>query len=242
MTPPAKTQTSNRPHLRWEKKFGFPARTVLGVDEVGRGCLAGPVVAAAVALPLDASFRKYPWLKEVADSKLLSPEKRQELAPQIERFALASSIASASVEEIDDINIFHAAHLAMVRACEDVKRSLGHQISQILIDGKFLPEEFKQGGQATAIVKGDTHSLSIACASILAKVWRDHEMAENDVLYPGYGFSNHKGYSTPEHQESLRQKGPCGIHRRSFAPVAALIHGTGAGGVASLPLFDTTFE
>lgn len=196
----------------------------MGVDEVGRGCLAGPVVAGAVILPQVVDFERDPWLNEVADSKCVSPLKREELAPKIQAWALASAVGVASVEEIDSINIFHASHLAMERAAQAALEAVSAGILKdshgvhALVDGKFLPK--KMPCQATAIIKGDMKCLSIAAASILAKVWRDRRMAALDVIYPGYEFGIHKGYSTPRHAAALLRQGICEIHRKSFAPVA----------------------
>lgn len=202
--------------MEWETKFGFPGQPVAGVDEVGRGCLAGPVVAAAVILPEVIDFGRDSWLAGVSDSKLLTHEKRQRLAPLIAAWVRCSAVGCASVEEIDRINILHASHLAMVRAIE----SMGLKAAHALVDGNFTLK--KLFCPSTAIVKGDQKCLSIACASIIAKVWRDNHMAELDVRYPGYGFAVHKGYPTPAHTDALRRIGPCEIHRRSFRPVAEL--------------------
>jgi ribonuclease HII len=199
------------PNLDWEIRAGHPALRVAGVDEVGRGCLAGPVVAAAVVLPPELPE----WVRDIADSKMLRPEVRERLAPLIEQLAVGSAIGVATVEEIDRINIFHASHLAMVRAVEGIRPAVNHA----LIDGKFLPRGL--GCDSTAIVKGDQSCLSIAAASIVAKVWRDRLMVELDLRYPGYGLAENKGYPTPEHKAALGRLGVRDIHRRSFAPVAA---------------------
>ncbi len=203
-----------KPGLKFEKRFGYPSVAIGGVDEVGRGCLAGPVVAGALVLPEVVDPKRDPWLKDVADSKLLAPEDRERLAPLIEGWARAWAIGVASVEEIDRINIYHASHLAMERAVE----GLTHPASHYLIDGNRVPRALTS--RASAVIKGDLQCLSIAAASILAKVFRDRLMKESDALYPGYGFAAHKGYSTPVHQAALKRLGACGIHRRSFAPVA----------------------
>lgn len=206
-------------------QVGYPSSLIVGVDEVGRGCLAGPVVAGALALPSRMDESRDPWLKEVRDSKQVRPEVRERLVPRIERWAAAWGIGWASVEEIDRINIYHASHLAMCRAVEMLEKGLpSHpktQIAHILIDGNRIPAGMRR--PATAVVKGDLQCMSIAAASILAKVWRDRLLAELDREYPGYGFSAHKGYSTPAHQMALRKLGPCAIHRRSFSPVAEAI-------------------
>jgi ribonuclease HII len=191
------------------------------MDEVGRGCLAGPVVAAAVILPaslaaegLAAEVKKHRWLARVRDSKLVPPEIREELVPELERWARAWAIGVASVEEIDKINIFHASHLAMKRAVD----ALGVVPERIIVDGNYAPKGFPC--PVTPVVKGDQLCLSVAAASIIAKVWRDKKMQELDALYPGYGFASHKGYSAPVHFKALDSLGPCEIHRRSFSPVA----------------------
>lgn len=208
------------PNLDWEKKSGFPKIAVAGVDEVGRGCLAGPVVAAAVILPKDCSLKSFPWIAKIADSKKLSPAVRESLAPQIEGWAVKWAVGIASVEEIDRINIHHASHLAMTRAIEKI-RPHADEPFRILVDGKFIPKDLQ--GIATAIIKGDDKCLSIAAASILAKVWRDRHMVELETQFPGYEFGAHKGYFTPAHKKALAKLGPCEIHRRSFAPVAELL-------------------
>jgi ribonuclease HII len=208
------------PDLKWELKVGHPKITVAGVDEVGRGCLAGPVVAAAVILPADCSVKTYPWISKIADSKKISHEVRESLVPLIESWAVKFAVGTASVEEIDEINIHHASHLAMVRAVEQIRPGAGEEF-HILVDGKFIPKEFK--GHSTAVIQGDDKCLSIAAASILAKVWRDRLMVELETRYPGYEFGKHKGYFTPAHRKALAKLGPCEIHRRSFAPVAALL-------------------
>lgn len=177
-----------------------------GVDEVGRGPLAGDVVAAAVILDPARP------IAGLADSKVLSEKKRELLYPLIMERALAFSVARATVEEIDSINIFHATLLAMTRAVE----GLGVEPEFIAVDGNRLP---KWRYQARAIVKGDSRVAAISAAAILAKVTRDREMAAMDELYPGYGFAAHKGYGTARHLEALERLGPCDVHRRSFRPV-----------------------
>ncbi len=206
-------KTAVIPHTEWEFRFGYPLRIVVGVDEVGRGCLAGPVVAGAAILPKILDYDACPWISEVRDSKQLSPEKRERLAPLIRGWVRASAIGIASVEEIDQLNIHHAVHLAMVRAV----KALGKEPDHVLVDGKFPPRGLNSA--VTAIVKGDQVSLSIACASIVAKVWRDQKMVELDQKFPGYGLSIHKGYPTLVHSEALKRQGVTEIHRRSFGPV-----------------------
>ncbi len=205
------------PSLQFEIQVGFPGISVAGVDEVGRGCLAGPVVAAAVLLPSHVSFEQVEWLNAVKDSKLLSPLAREKLAPCIESWASGWAIGVASVEEIDAINIFHASHLAMIRAVQSLKVSPHF----VLVDGKFLPRQ-GFGVPALAVIQGDQKCLSIAASSILAKVWRDRYMAKMEQKFPGYGFAQHKGYPTPAHQQALKKKGICILHRKSFGSIAAL--------------------
>lgn len=205
---------SSGENVSWERSQGYPFRLICGVDEVGRGCLAGPVVAGAVVLPQEPDALdpdRYPWLALVTDSKKLTPAKREYLEPRIRGWARACAIGSASVEEIDRINIHHASHLAMVRAVE----GLGAQPEHVLVDGSFVPKALEV--PASAIVKGDLRCLSIACASIVAKVWRDRHLVELDQEYPGYGFAAHKGYPTPVHLEAIRAFGVLGIHRKSFS-------------------------
>jgi ribonuclease HII len=218
----SKTKSEIRPpDLKWETRLGYPRVSILGIDEVGRGCLAGPVVAAALVLPREIDYERHPWLCEVTDSKGLTPAKRDRLAPLIKAWALSSAVGVASVEEIDSINIFHASHLAMVRAAEGALQGLNaasRAQAHAIVDGKFLPKNMPC--KAQAVIKGDLLCLSVAAASIIAKVWRDHQMVELDRIHPGYGFAIHKGYSTPQHAAALKLQGVCGIHRRSFAPVA----------------------
>jgi len=181
-----------------------------GVDEVGRGPLAGPVVAAAVILdPLQP-------ISGLADSKKLSEKKREQLFDEICAKAKAWSIARASVEEIDQLNILHASMLAMQRAVE----SLSPKAAFAAIDGNRCPT---LGIPSQAIVKGDARVAEIAAASILAKVSRDREMQELEALYPQYGFGQHKGYPTKAHLEALAKYGVLPIYRRSFGPVKRLI-------------------
>lgn len=188
--------------------FELPGHTILiaGVDEVGRGPLAGPVVAAAVILdperPIDG----------LADSKQLGEKRREQLAEIIRERALAWCIARAEVEEIDRINILQASLLAMQRAV----RGLDPLAEFALIDGNRCPE---LPCPARAVVKGDSRVAAISAASIIAKVARDREMVELDRVYPGYGLARHKGYPSRQHVEALQALGVTPIHRRSYAPV-----------------------
>lgn len=178
-------------------------RSVCGVDEAGRGPLAGPVCAAAVILPENTI------IDGVNDSKKLSEKKREQLFEVIKARSLSYSVAWASIEEIESINILNAAMLAMKRAVED----LSIKADFALIDGNKVPD---LDIPAFPVVKGDSLSMSIACASILAKVSRDRLMYKYDEKYPEYGFAKHKGYGTKLHTQVLREIGPCEIHRPSF--------------------------
>ncbi len=179
---------------------------VAGVDEAGRGPLAGPVVAAAVILD-----ELHP-IHGLADSKVLSPRRREKLFDEIRARALCCSIALASAEEIDRLNILQATLLAMRRAVEGL-RLLPHRV---VVDGNRTPVLTMP---VAAIVKGDAKVAAISAASILAKVQRDRLCDELHAQFPSYGFDSHKGYPTPEHLAALQRHGPCTVHRRSFAPV-----------------------
>ena len=187
------------------------AKLVAGVDEAGRGPLAGSVVAAAVILDSSAP------IIGLTDSKKLSAARRAALEPEIMQKAIAWAVAEASHCEIDDINILQASLLAMKRAV------LGLRLKpdQVLVDGNRLPP--LDGYSMIAIVKGDLSEPCISAASILAKEYRDRQMLDLDQLYPEYGFAQHKGYPTALHRERLRQYGVTPVHRRSFAPVRELL-------------------
>ncbi|WP_093379098.1 ribonuclease HII [Variovorax sp. OV329] len=184
-----------------------------GVDEAGRGPLAGPVVAAAVILD---DLRP---IRGLADSKVLSPKQRERLYDQIMAKALCCSVAMASVEEIDTHNILQATMLAMRRAVEGLRL----KPAKVLVDGNRLPT---LDVLAEAVVGGDARIKAISAASILAKVHRDRLCEELHTQFPHYGFAAHKGYGTPEHLEALRVHGACVHHRRSFSPVAAVMPAT----------------
>ena len=186
-------------------------RRVAGIDEAGRGPLAGPVVAAAVIL------RPGRRIEGVADSKTLSPEERAVLSVMIRRDALCFGIGWADRAEIDALNILQATFLAMRRALLAMTLTPDH----VLVDGNRLPELGGLGKTLTAraIVGGDATIPAISAASILAKTARDNYMNHMDTIYPAYSFATHKGYCTPKHQRLLEQHGPCPLHRRSFAPV-----------------------
>ena len=180
---------------------------VAGVDEAGRGPLAGPVVAAAVILDARAP------IQGLADSKQLSPRRREQLFDEIRAKALCCSVAQASVEEIDRLNILQATMLAMQRAVKGLRL----KPNKVLVDGNRLP---LLNVLAEAVVSGDALVPAISAASILAKVTRDRMLDELHALHPGYGFDRHKGYGTAQHMLALQTLGPLAVHRRSFAPVA----------------------
>jgi len=183
---------------------------VAGVDEAGRGPLAGPVVAAAVILD------ELKPVRGLADSKALTPARRAQLFDELRAKALAFCIAQASVEEIDEFNILGATMLAMRRAVEGLRLPP----AKVLVDGNRLPV---LKVPAEAVVQGDARIRCIAAASILAKVHRDRLCIELDAAHPQYGFARHKGYPTADHLDALRRHGACAVHRRSFAPVRAVL-------------------
>jgi ribonuclease HII len=192
--------------LRYEKRaWAAGAGQVAGVDEVGRGSLFGPVVAAAVIL--DPGYR----VRGLRDSKLLLPERREVLAERIREHAVAWSIAAVDAARIDQINIYQASRVAM----RDAVGQLAPAANHLLVDALRLDCAQPQD----AIIHGDALSASIAAASILAKVERDRMMCEWDAVFPAYGLASHKGYSTPRHLAALREFGPTALHRQSFAPV-----------------------
>ena len=191
--------------LTHERRLWDSGRSLIaGVDEVGRGPLAGPVVAAAVILPHDFD------VLGIDDSKKLSPKKREELYEVIKEKALAWSIGWVGPERIDEINILEATKEAMTLAVQGLTLTPDH----VLIDGNFTVRALAL--PQTAIVKGDANSTSIAAASILAKVTRDRYMVEMDGVYPGYAFASNKGYGTAAHYDGLKKLGPTPIHRRTF--------------------------
>jgi len=192
--------------LRYEKQaWEAGAKLVAGVDEVGRGSLFGPVVAAAVIL--DPAYR----IRGLRDSKLLDRETREKLAPRIRENCFAWAVAAVDVAIIDQINIYWASK----RAMEEAVGRLTLRPDHLLVDAMCLTCECAQ----TPIIHGDALSASIAAASIIAKVERDAMMREFDGIYPGYGLASNKGYSAPAHLKALREKGPTPMHRMSFAPV-----------------------
>ena len=186
-------------------------RIIAGVDEVGRGALFGPVVAAAVILPERLSGLARAGLK---DSKQLTREEREKLDRRIRRMALAISVAEVDAETIDRVNIYQATRMAMLAAVQGLSMEPDH----LLIDAMRLDHPCRQ----TKLIYGDSLSLSIAAASVIAKVHRDAMMRAFDLVHPGYGLASHKGYGTPAHRRALTEQGPCALHRRTFAPVRAV--------------------
>ena len=188
-------------------------RSIAGLDEVGRGALAGPVVAAAVILPRRL---KAPWMEQVRDSKLLTPKKREYLYFHVREVAISIGVGIVSHEVIDAKNIVRATQLAMMQAIAQLSPSADSLLIDYLrLPGVSLPQK--------GIVNGDQLCFSIACASIVAKVSRDHLMIEKDRLYPGYALSQNKGYWTEKHVTGLERLGPSPIHRRSFQPIKGMV-------------------
>jgi ribonuclease HII len=205
------------PHFDNEKQLTADSgRVVCGIDEAGRGPLAGPIVAAAVIIPVEEYDAA--WVRDLRDSKMLSLEAREGLYDQVVAHC-AYGIGQASVDEIDSVNILQATFLAMCRA----RAALAYDDNALiaLIDGNQRPKGLTC--EIVTLVKGDQKSCSIAAASILAKVTRDRVMNDLCAQYPMYGFSGHAGYGTPQHLKALAEHGPCPHHRKSFKPVAGLL-------------------
>lgn len=216
---PSKKSSAAKPRqasLAWD-----PLGLLAGVDEAGRGPLAGPVVAAAVIL--DDTKR----IRGLNDSKVLTPLQRDRLFDQIREKALCCAVGEASVAEIDELNIFHATMLAMKRAVEGLRL----KPVKVLVDGNRLP---KIDVLCEAIVGGDAKVKSISAASIIAKVTRDRMLLQLHEQYPQYGFAAHKGYGTPEHLQALKAHGPCPHHRKHFSPVAAAYGHTEQGAMIAV--------
>jgi ribonuclease HII len=196
----------------WDKGY----RLIAGLDEAGRGPLAGPVTAAAVILPNQSDIAD--TLDGVRDSKLMTPEQREYWSARIQVEACAWGVACASVAEIETLGIAAAVRLAMTRA-----------LGQLIIQPEFLLIDFVRLKEhplpQTSLIKGDLRCLSIAAASVLAKTSRDRIMCDFEEQYPQYGFAQHKGYATPAHCRALERLGPCPIHRRNFSPVSAFLRG-----------------
>lgn len=198
---------------RWRRITG--AHWLAGTDEVGRGCLAGPVVVAAVALPADV------WVEGVADSKTLSASRREAIFTALLRSPARWAAVAVPAREIDARNVLAASLHGMERAVERWQARHHCRVDHVLVDGHLIPEGLR--GRATAVVKGDSRSHCIAAASIVAKVVRDRLMRSWARHHPEYGFERHVGYPTPEHLGALARYGVCRLHRRSFAPVARIV-------------------
>lgn len=204
------------PTLKVERRHWNAGRLrVVGVDEVGVACVSGAVVAAAVVMPANCHR-----IRGVRDSKTLSVIQRERLAPIIRRRAVAVGVGAASVAEIDRVNIYHATHLAIVRAV----RKIGSW-DHVILDGRRIRGFEDEVGEYSAIIDGDAHCYSIACASVVAKVVRDRLMARLAARYPGYGWEHNAGYSTRRHRAAIRELGLTPFHRRSFAPARAILLG-----------------
>ena len=209
--------------LRFDDRWRRRCRTdvLAGVDEVGRGCLAGPVVVAAVVLP---EGRELPGVR---DSKQLSAAARERAYVLIRREAMAIAALAIHAAEVDRLNVLAASLAGMERVVHRMERRCRIRVGHVLVDGHQLPAEL--AGRATALIKGDDRSQSVAAASIVAKVLRDRVMRCWARRYPAYGFERHVGYPTPEHRAALLEHGPCVLHRMSFAPVAAALDRGPAG-------------
>jgi ribonuclease HII len=206
-------------------------RVIAGVDEVGRGALFGPVVAAAVILPERMGSLARAGLK---DSKQLDRKHREKLNRKIRRMAVAVCVAEVDAETIDRVNIYQATRMAMLAAVQGLSITPDH----LLIDAMRVDHPCAQ----TKLIYGDSLSLSIASASVVAKVHRDALMHELDRLHPGYGLASHKGYATPAHRKALQEQGPSVLHRRSFAPVRAVDPNAVIEDLVAGDLFDSILE
>lgn len=196
----------------------FRPGPVFGVDEVGRGCLAGPVVAGAACL--DFNFEDISLLRGLTDSKLLS-EKKREIFAEIVRTRFQVGLGFASPEEIDELNILQASLLAMKRAVETLEEKIGKMAGQVLIDGQFKISDLKRNQHC--FIKGDLRCLPISAAAVVAKVHRDGMMSKFGERYPEYGFEKHKGYASQLHREAIKSCGVTEIHRKSFGGVKEYI-------------------
>ncbi len=210
-----RSKTASLYHERHYFRAGY--RRIVGLDESGRGPLAGPVAAAAVALPLErADLAKA--LRGIRDSKHMTAAQRERRSDKIKDVAIVWGIGQSSVEEIDRLGIVTATKTAMQRALDMALDGSGFLPDCLFLD--YLPWPERSDIPQLSIVDGDKHSLTIACASVLAKVWRDQYMRNLDGQYAGYGFTQNKGYGTPAHLKALRQSGPCAAHRQTFRPVS----------------------
>lgn len=214
---PRAAKTASLHHERHYYRAG--CRYIFGVDEAGRGPLAGPVAAATVALPLERGDLSKS-LRGVRDSKDMGPRQRETLDATIKDIALAWGIGHSSSAEIDRLGIVGATKSAMQRALEQALSRTDVEPDCLFLDYMLIPE--RRDIPQVSLVEGDKHSLSIACASVIAKVWRDRHMLDLDAKFPQYGFAQHKGYGTVAHRHALERYGPCPEHRRSFEPVSSL--------------------
>lgn len=212
-----KSQTASLQHERHYFRAGY--RLIVGIDEAGRGPLAGPVAAAAVGLPLERSDLAKA-LRGARDSKEMTATQREQLSGAIKSVASVWGIGQSSAEEIDRLGIVAATKAAMQSALDCALAGTDRIPDCLFLD--YIPWPERSDIAQLSIVDGDKRSLTIACASILAKVWRDQYMLDLDAQYSDYGFARHKGYGTPAHLKALRQFGPCAAHRRSFGPVNEL--------------------
>lgn len=210
-------RTASLQHERHYFRAGY--RLILGIDEAGRGPLAGPVVAAAVSLPLEREDLATA-LRGVRDSKEMTASQRERLSGLIKKIASVWGIGHCSAEAIDRLGIVAATKAAMQRALDEALDECGAAPICLFLD--YMPWPERSDIAQLSIVNGDKRSLTIACASVLAKVWRDQYMRDLDRQYSGYGFAQHKGYGTPAHLSALQRLGPCAAHRRSFRPVFEL--------------------
>jgi len=196
----------------WKKGYKY----VVGIDEAGRGPLAGPVVSGAVLI-FEKDFKEIKKIKSVKDSKKLSEKKREEVYPNlINNHKLKWGIGIVSEKVIDRINILEATKLSMIKAVKDLERKNKIKVDYIILDGKM---KLKLDTDQESIIKGDDKVFSISAASIIAKVTRDRLMIKYDQKYPAYNFKKHKGYGTKEHLKNIKKNGICEIHRKSFAPI-----------------------
>ena len=213
----ARKRSMRTASLKHERKYMLQGiRYLFGIDEAGRGPWAGPVSAGAVCLPLERKDLSQA-LRGVRDSKQMTVRQREGLVSTIKEVALAWGIGSASAKEIDDIGIVHATRLAMSRALDAAIQQGKIQPECLFIDDMLLPKRLHI--PQVSLIEGDSRSLSIAAASVLAKTWRDEVMRDLDAEFPHYGFRRHKGYGTAEHQAALTKYGPSPLHRMTFRPV-----------------------
>ena len=212
--PKTRSKTASLHHERHYFRAGY--QRIVGLDEAGRGPLAGPVAAAAVALPLERADLTQA-LRGVRDSKEMTASQRDRLSDKIKDVAIVWGIGQSSVEEIDRMGIVNATKTAMQRALDMASNGTGFIPDCLFLD--YMPWPERSDVPQLSIVDGDKHSLTIACASVLAKVWRDQFMRNLDRQFAGYGFAQHKGYGTPAHLKALQKSGPCAAHRQSFRPI-----------------------